>query len=156
MEFFGSKAGAPPLKFLFSSDGEKPSLEEGSEESAQVLLRPCGGSCNKDSLYLDFVNLKAYLSGLGILSSLSSHFPASNALPPLPKKSHRFGCKLRRTKYSLIRWSKLKSRVNNQKKHEVQRSIRSYQGRKLNKEELSDSKACRKELDVMWENEERY
>ncbi|KAK8483041.1 hypothetical protein V6N11_081882 [Hibiscus sabdariffa] len=96
MEFFGSKAGAPPLKFLFSSDGEKPSLEEGSEESAQVLLRPCGGSCNKDSLYLDFVNLKAYLSGLGILSSLSSHFPASNALPPLVRRIPTllvgFGC----------------------------------------------------------------
>ncbi|KAK8559229.1 hypothetical protein V6N12_042511 [Hibiscus sabdariffa] len=57
-----------------------------------------------------------------------------------PRSSHRFGSKLRRTKYSLIRCSKLKSRVNNQKNMELQRKIKSFQGKPLSKEELSESK----------------
>ncbi|KAK9030409.1 hypothetical protein V6N11_031836 [Hibiscus sabdariffa] len=46
-----------------------------------------------------------------------------------PRISHRFGSKLRRTKYSLIKWSKLKSRVNNQKKQELLGKIKSLQGK---------------------------
>ncbi|KAK8578147.1 hypothetical protein V6N13_047004 [Hibiscus sabdariffa] len=72
------------------------------------------------------------------------------------RNSHRFGSKLRRTKYTLIRWSKLKDHVKNQRKIELQRRIEYYQGKQLTKEELSDSKDCKKELDVTWENEERY
>ncbi|KAK8494411.1 hypothetical protein V6N12_002358 [Hibiscus sabdariffa] len=40
-----------------------------------------------------------------------------------PRNSHRFGSKLRRTKHTLIRWSKLKDRVKNQRKIELQRRI---------------------------------
>ncbi|KAL4279725.1 hypothetical protein GQ457_03G026420 [Hibiscus cannabinus] len=47
-----------------------------------------------------------------------------------PRSSHRFGSELRMTKYSLIKWSKTKSRVNNKKKHYLQ----------LSKIELSESK----------------
>ncbi|KAK8507257.1 hypothetical protein V6N12_008599 [Hibiscus sabdariffa] len=54
-----------------------------------------------------------------------------------PRNSHRFGSKLRRTKFSLIRWSKLKSRINNQKKLELEKKIKSYQGKQLSKEELT-------------------
>ncbi|KAK9004232.1 hypothetical protein V6N11_002039 [Hibiscus sabdariffa] len=57
-----------------------------------------------------------------------------------PRISHRFGSKLRKTKYSLIKWSKLKSRVNNQKKQELLGKIKSLQGKQLSKEELFDSK----------------
>ncbi|KAK8656882.1 hypothetical protein V6N13_098817 [Hibiscus sabdariffa] len=39
---------------------------------------------------------------------------------------------------------------------ELQRKIKSFQGKPLSKEELSESKVCKKELDLMWENEERY
>ncbi|KAK8975560.1 hypothetical protein V6N11_055708 [Hibiscus sabdariffa] len=46
-----------------------------------------------------------------------------------PRNSHRFGSKLRRTKFSLIRWSKVKNRVNNQRKSELQRKIKSFQGK---------------------------
>ncbi|KAK8544996.1 hypothetical protein V6N12_025851 [Hibiscus sabdariffa] len=73
-----------------------------------------------------------------------------------PRISHRFGSKLRRTKYSLIKWSKLKSRFNNQKKQELLGKIKSLQGKQLSKEELFDSKQCKKELDMMWESEERF
>ncbi|KAK9005869.1 hypothetical protein V6N11_043289 [Hibiscus sabdariffa] len=66
-----------------------------------------------------------------------------------PRNSHRFGSKLRKTKYTLIRWSKLKDRVKSQRKMELQRRIKYYQGKQLSKEELCDSKACQKELDVM-------
>ncbi|KAK8554232.1 hypothetical protein V6N12_031201 [Hibiscus sabdariffa] len=64
-----------------------------------------------------------------------------------PRNSHRFESKLRRTKYTLIRWSKLKDRVKNERKAELQRRIELYQGKQLTKEELSDSNACKKELD---------
>ncbi|KAK9037233.1 hypothetical protein V6N11_022152 [Hibiscus sabdariffa] len=56
-----------------------------------------------------------------------------------PRNSHRFGSKLRRTKYTLIRWSKLKDRVRHQRKLELERRIESYQGKQLTKEELTDS-----------------
>ncbi|KAK8600295.1 hypothetical protein V6N12_050151 [Hibiscus sabdariffa] len=73
-----------------------------------------------------------------------------------PRPSHRFGSKLRRTKFALIKWSKLKTRINNQRKQFLLERIKSYQGKQLSKEELLDSKACKKELDSMWESEERY
>ncbi|KAK9026734.1 hypothetical protein V6N11_039568 [Hibiscus sabdariffa] len=56
-----------------------------------------------------------------------------------PRNSHRFGSKLRRTNYTLIRWSKLKDRVKNRKKKELQRKIEYYQGKQLTRVELSDS-----------------
>ncbi|KAK8596659.1 hypothetical protein V6N12_065142 [Hibiscus sabdariffa] len=50
------------------------------------------------------------------------------------RNSHRFGSKLRRTKYTLIRWNKLKDRVKNQMKIKPQRIIEYYQGKQLTKE----------------------
>ncbi|KAK9020855.1 hypothetical protein V6N11_010867 [Hibiscus sabdariffa] len=71
-----------------------------------------------------------------------------------PRPSHRFGSKLRRTKFSLIKWSKMKTRVNNQRKQQLMERINSYQGKQLSKAELSETMACKKELDSMWEREE--
>ncbi|KAK9032251.1 hypothetical protein V6N11_056525 [Hibiscus sabdariffa] len=45
-----------------------------------------------------------------------------------PRNSHRFGSKLRRTKFTLLRWSKLKDHVKNQRKIELHRRIEHYQG----------------------------
>ncbi|KAL4355323.1 hypothetical protein GQ457_06G003800 [Hibiscus cannabinus] len=73
-----------------------------------------------------------------------------------PRNSHRFGSKLRRTKYSLIKWSKLKSQVDNHKKLELLNKIKSLQGKQMSKHELSEFNICKKELDKMWESEERY
>ncbi|KAK9042566.1 hypothetical protein V6N11_017635 [Hibiscus sabdariffa] len=66
-----------------------------------------------------------------------------------PRPFHRFGCKLRRTKYSLIKWSKLKTRTHNIRKQELLEKIKAYQGTQMSKAELADSKACKKELDSM-------
>ncbi|KAK8989039.1 hypothetical protein V6N11_030407 [Hibiscus sabdariffa] len=73
-----------------------------------------------------------------------------------PRPSHRFGSKLRRTKYSLIKWSKLKTRIHNNRKQELLEKIKAYQGKQMSKAETADSKACKKELDSMWEGKERY
>ncbi|KAL4313206.1 hypothetical protein GQ457_01G023540 [Hibiscus cannabinus] len=73
---------------------------------------------------------------------------------PIP--SHRFRRKLRRKKFSLIKWSKLKAKFHNQRKQELLKRIKLYQGKQLSKMELADSKACKKEIDSMWESEERY
>ncbi|KAK8996479.1 hypothetical protein V6N11_081751 [Hibiscus sabdariffa] len=81
----------------------------------------------------------------------SDHAPTSQ-----PRNSHRFGSKLRRTKFTLLRWSKLRDRVKNLRKNELRRRIQHYQGKQLTREELSESTSCKKELDQMWENEERY
>ncbi|KAK9011971.1 hypothetical protein V6N11_040042 [Hibiscus sabdariffa] len=45
------------------------------------------------------------------------------------RNSQRFGSKLRRTEFSLIRWSKLKFRVNNHRKMGLQTKIKSFQGK---------------------------
>ncbi|KAL4378358.1 hypothetical protein GQ457_02G030160 [Hibiscus cannabinus] len=73
-----------------------------------------------------------------------------------PRISHRFGSKLRRTKFTLVRWSKLKDRVKNLRKTELHRRIEHLQGKQFTGEELSESISCKKELDQMWEDEERY
>ncbi|KAK9034092.1 hypothetical protein V6N11_050270 [Hibiscus sabdariffa] len=73
-----------------------------------------------------------------------------------PRHSHRFGSKLRRTKWTLLKWSKLRDRVKNLRKIELRRRIEHFQGKQLTREELSESISCKKELDQMWENEERY
>ncbi|KAK9024523.1 hypothetical protein V6N11_004682 [Hibiscus sabdariffa] len=57
-----------------------------------------------------------------------------------PSPSHRFGSKLRKTKFSLIKWSKLKARINNQRKQELLEKIKLYQGKQLSKMELANSK----------------
>ncbi|KAK8672450.1 hypothetical protein V6N13_110819 [Hibiscus sabdariffa] len=67
------------------------------------------------------------------------------------------GCKdFARYQRLLEMWSKLKDRVRHQRKLELERRIESYQGKQLTKEELTDSNVCKKELDEMWEIEERY
>ncbi|KAK8568558.1 hypothetical protein V6N12_007106 [Hibiscus sabdariffa] len=46
-----------------------------------------------------------------------------------PRPSHRFGSKLRRTKFSLIKWSKLKARINNHRKQELLEKIKDEEGK---------------------------
>ncbi|KAK8983644.1 hypothetical protein V6N11_074045 [Hibiscus sabdariffa] len=70
------------------------------------------------------------------------HNDSPNKLGTLsqPSPSHRFGSKLRKTNFYLIKWSKLKARINNQRKQELLEKIKLYQGKQLSKMELADSK----------------
>ncbi|KAK8476569.1 hypothetical protein V6N11_061875 [Hibiscus sabdariffa] len=117
-------------------------------DHAPIIILPQGF---KKKYRRDFKFESKWLLEKGCTSTIQASWKPTSQ----PRPSHRFGSKLRRTKFSLIKWSKMKTRVNNQRKQELMDRIKSYQGKQLSKVELSETKACKKELDSMWEREER-